>query len=88
MTQIKAPWTPEQVVALQLFQDSGIFHPFTCGDRDDHPDMNGDKGILVPTVRGWICQFCDYTQDWAHDMMMDREAMAKAIQNRDEMFKP
>lgn len=39
-------------------------HPLTCGNRDDHPEIAGDKGILIPTVRGWICQCCDYTQDW------------------------
>jgi hypothetical protein len=42
-------------------------HPYTCGNRSDHPDMAGDKGVLVPTVYGWICPFCDYKQDWAHD---------------------
>jgi hypothetical protein len=26
----------------------------------------GDRGVLVPTVRGWICPFCDYKQNWAH----------------------
>ena len=45
-------------------------HPFTCRDRAGHPDMAGDKGMLVPTVRGWICPFCDYTQSWAHDFML------------------
>lgn len=44
-------------------------HPFTCGNRGDHPTIAGDKGILVPTTRGWICPICDYTQDWAHDHM-------------------
>ena len=37
-------------------------HPYTCGNRDDHPKVAGDKGVLVPTLRGWICPFCDYTQ--------------------------
>jgi len=41
-------------------------HPYTCENRHDHPEVAGDKGILVPTVRGWICPFCDYTQGWAH----------------------
>lgn len=45
-------------------------HPFTCPNRGNHPEMAGDQGILVPTVRGWICPFCTYTQDWAHDFMM------------------
>lgn len=69
---IKAPWTPEQVDALQLFQTSGVMHPFTCPDHSQRSD-------LVPTVRGWICQFCDYTQDWAHAFMADRQAIERAI---------
>lgn len=40
------------------------YHPYTCANRGDHPDLAGDKGILVPTVRGWICPFCDYTQEF------------------------
>lgn len=40
-------------------------HPYTCPNRSDHPVLAGDRGVLVPTVRGWICPFCDYTQDWA-----------------------
>jgi len=43
-----------------------FFHPYTCENRSNHPKVAGDKGVLVPTVRGWICPFCDYTQDWAH----------------------
>lgn len=86
MSQVKAPWTPRQVEALQLYQDSGLFHPFTCGDRGGHPDMRGDKGVLVPTVRGWICQFCDYTQDWAHPMMADLDQMQAAIDARKALF--
>jgi hypothetical protein len=41
-------------------------HPFTCGNRADHPVIAGDHDVLVPTTRGWICPICDYTQDWAH----------------------
>jgi hypothetical protein len=68
---IKAPWTVEQVVALQNWQDAEFTHPFTCGKRDGHPTLHGDHGILIPTVNGWICQFCDYTQDWAHPFMFE-----------------
>jgi len=72
-------FTPEQVVRLWRYQFgpwdfhgpfSTQMHPFTCGNRDDHPEIAGDKGVLVPTTRGWICPICDYTQDWAHDFMM------------------
>ena len=42
-------------------------HPYTCrADRRNHPVVAGDRGVLVPTVRGWICPFCDYKQNWAH----------------------
>jgi len=71
-------FTPEQVTKLwqrQFGPWSSLFdpdpknppqmHPYTCGNRSDHPEVAGDKGVLVPTVRGWICPFCDYTQDWA-----------------------
>lgn len=66
--RIEAPWTPAQVAALNTFQESGRFHPFTCGNRENHPE---DRYYLVATVRGWICPFCDYTQAWAHPVMVE-----------------
>lgn len=68
--QIKAPFGTQEVVELWKWQMSRKFHPFTCRNRADHPIIAGDNGLLIPTVRGWICQFCDYTQDWAHDFML------------------
>lgn len=66
LTQRKAPWTAAQVRSLVKWQ-TGDFgypvHPFTCAR--DHEWRN-----LVPTVDGWTCPQCDYTQDWAHDFMM------------------
>lgn len=65
-------FTPAQVEKLWKHQFGpwdgpfGRMHPYTCGNRHDHPDMAGDRGVLVPTVRGWICPFCDYKQNWAH----------------------
>lgn len=40
------------------------FHPYTCGNRDPntHTEFGGDLGMLVPTINGWICPCCDYTQ--------------------------
>ena len=65
--RISAPFTPEQVMALNRFQTSGEMHPFTCGQRDEHPE---DPGILVAINHGWVCPAaCDYEQDWAHDFM-------------------
>lgn len=67
--KITAPWSMEQVLALTRFQTEALAHPFTCPNRHDHPVIFGDNGVLIPTVRGWICQCCDYTQDWAHAFM-------------------
>ena len=59
---IRAPWTPTQVDALNAYQRSGFFHPYTCGQRSRwaHED-----GLLVATEVGWVCPDCPYTQDWA-----------------------
>jgi hypothetical protein len=65
---ISAPWTPEQVVNADAWQHYSGMHPYTCGNREGHPEeaIYGDHGVLRPTVRGWVCAFCDYTQTWAH----------------------
>lgn len=64
-------FTPDEVVALERYQRTGEMHPFTCSNRGDgnHRDTGVDLGALVPTVRGWICPYCDYTQSWAHPFM-------------------
>lgn len=58
----KAPFTSEQIESLNGFQHSGCWHPFTCGNSDC-------RGLLRAIEQGWICDFCGYTQDWAHDFM-------------------
>ena len=63
---ITAPWTEEQVAALNDYQRGGWMHPFTCHDN----------AVLVATAAGWTCLSCDFTQDWAHAFMADREAHA------------
>lgn len=62
-------WSMEQVTKLNEWQACDHVHQFTCGRRDDHPVVNGERGVLVATRYGWICPYCDYTQDWAHDFM-------------------
>jgi len=76
VSQIKAPFTPDQVVNLARFQTVRQRHPFTCLNRGDgnHRVAYGDLGALVPTVRGWVCPFCDYAQDWAHSFMAEEVA--------------
>lgn len=59
--RVEAPFTPEQVMALNRYQLHGIFHPFTC------PRVEHDETIkLIAGEEGWSCasQTCDYTQDW------------------------
>jgi hypothetical protein len=77
---IRAPWTEQQCDALNRFQRNGKFHPFTCagGDRTDafHTATVAnyglsDAGQLHATLSGWICNACDYTQDWAFTFMVE-----------------
>jgi len=83
MDQIFAPFTPEQVEALNEFQKSGIMHPFTCGPSKilhepqiRHPECEkskGGEGILIATKDGWVCPCGNFTQNWAHAFMADKE---------------
>jgi hypothetical protein len=58
--------TQEQLDALNAFQHSGRFHPFTCGgNRTDEKHLDGE-GILEATPDGWKCPYCDYTQSFGH----------------------
>ncbi len=56
---IEAPWTDENVAALNRQQNDARFHPYTCGNNSNH--------ILEATKNGWICpvEGCDYTQSWS-----------------------
>ena len=42
-------------------------HTVTCGGN--HRDANhlDGEGVLVATERGWMCLYCDYTQNWASE---------------------
>jgi hypothetical protein len=67
MAILQAPWTTEQVQALNSWQTSGVVHPFTCG--------NGSH-VLRATPEGWVCDECmrlgrSYTQDWCHDFQAE-----------------
>lgn len=70
---IKAPFTPEQVEALNAWQQLGYVHEFTCGWEHTPSLVAEDKGrVLVADADGWACPTCSYTQDWAHDYMADK----------------
>jgi len=73
---IEAPWTPEQVEALNAYQTSGAWHPFTCANRDPathEAHGRGDYGVLIATPAGWVCEDCNYTQNWAHRFMAETD---------------
>jgi hypothetical protein len=59
----KAPWTDDEIKNLNVWQAKGFFHPFTCPNDSDQ--------ILVATKDGWVCEKCNYTQDWAHGFMTE-----------------
>lgn len=68
---IFAPWSPEQVEALNLYQKSGAFHPFTS----EHSGAD-----LIATVDGWVeTQGGPVVQDWAHAFMADKERIQQRM---------
>ena len=69
---IEAPFTDQQVKALNRYQREGLMHPFTC-PSDKHPI----HVTLIATREGWKCLLndCDYTQTWAHGFMADETWM-------------
>ncbi|MER6350603.1 hypothetical protein ABT186_01805 [Streptomyces sp. NPDC001634] len=77
--KIYAPWTPEQVSALNRFQQRGGMHPFTCGK--DHHSV---RVVLMAHRDGWHCSDpeCGYRQDWAHAFMADPDAWPKPFWER------
>lgn len=76
-------FSPDQVLALERYQRSGRFHPFTCENRSDgnHRENDVDLGALVPTIRGWICPYCNYTQTrpYAMERIPHREDMPNTV---------
>ncbi len=71
---IMPPWSDEQVAALNAYQRSGRYHPFTCPHRDNgaHIQRDGaDLGELVAMKNGWWCGDCGYTQKWPHRFMAE-----------------
>lgn len=80
--RIYAPWTDEQVAGLNRSQ-RGIGHPYACGgDRYDERHLDGE-GALIATRGGWVCPYCDYTQNWAHaSSVMSHERMQATLDGR------
>jgi hypothetical protein len=85
--KISAPFTSEQAECLNRYQRSGEMHPFTCGGNRSDKDHLDHEGILVAVESGWICPFCDYTQDWAHDFMVSQHARRTIDERIDAAWK-
>lgn len=69
LNRVKAPFTDEEVEALNFYQTHGNAHPFTCCsyngcNRDEH---NG--GMLIANNKGWVCPCGKYKQKWAYEEM-------------------
>lgn len=62
-SKIKTPFTEEQIKKLNIQQNSGRVHPYTCGNVDC-------RAILIATEEGWICPNCDYKQNWAFNIII------------------
>lgn len=73
----KKVFTPEEIKALEKFQNDRSVHPFTCCGPSDILECERNKGIsegiLTPTENGWICPCGKYTQNWAHSFMKEKE---------------
>ena len=55
--KIVAPWTPAEVDALNAYQQSGRFHPYTCREC---------PASLTATPDGWVCMdpTCESHTKW------------------------
>jgi hypothetical protein len=61
-------FTPDEVKSLNAFQRVGVRHPYTCVRGRDQNHLDGE-GVLLATEHGWICLYCEYTQDGASEFM-------------------
>lgn len=71
-----APWSGEEVQALNRFQDSGIWHPFTS-----------NRGAqLIATTEGWVeAAGGPVVQTWAHVFMANARLIDAELAKRERM---
>ncbi len=71
MSKVFAPFTPEQIAYLEIWQTGLGLHPFTCmGHNDCKHSERIDDGALIPTVDGWACPCGEYKQNWYRPYMV------------------
>ena len=39
-----------------------------------YPEAQFTQTNLIATENGWICPVCDYTQNWAHNFMAEKQS--------------
>jgi len=61
----KAPFRKDQIDSINAYQESGVFHPFTCA--------NDCQEILIAQESGMKCPSCGRVQTWVHDWMASNE---------------
>lgn len=80
---IEAPFSSEQVDALNRYQRLGYVHEFTCPEHHGGADRT-----LYATKDGWRCPHCGYQQDWAHRAMLDATPIEKLIKLSCDVYLP
>lgn len=71
---VHAPFTEEQVACIRAYQDSPIFHSFTCCANGNNGSIkHSDSRILGVKSEGMFCVHagCGYTQEWVHGFMAE-----------------
>ena len=64
MSHLDAPWTPDEVDAINRWQKKPAVHEFTC-DQGHHVALIAETCKLTCPHPG-----CLYTQTWVHDFMV------------------
>jgi hypothetical protein len=85
-TRIFAPWTDDQVVVLNGWQESPTVHPFTCGGSVH--EQHRVRPSLVAVNDGWMCPdpACNYRQNWAHSFMADSTVLANMNEQQNRLL--
>ncbi len=82
--RIRAPFTDEQVIALNRWQGDPSVHPFTCpADGSSGSWKHSDRRILIATYERWECPRCAYVQHWAHAYMASPTESTTAAEGSD-----
>ena len=89
-----APWTDEQVAALNLFQLETRVAPLCGGDRTDdahrayQAEHGGNLGQLVATKDGLVCPVCGYRLQWAHGSWLPPPPSSPAMPSEGQIIEP